>query len=242
MFPVARLSVDVQSPLRKSAFGTAVATSKSAVKDRLREAQRRWLSKVIDETGKTPTEIARLGGINPSTLTRFRNDARHGGALSPVTIGVISERTGIPIDPEALSRPLPPARPGGFREREAEPYVASSGDPLADAVTSFIAGRVGVDPWTLRTRALEYEGFRPGDVVIVNLNGTPRPGDVVCVQIYDFANGRAQTVFRLYEPPFLIGSGPDEAVRKPRRADEDSVAIKGVVEMTFRRRTGRNES
>lgn len=90
--------------------------------------------------------------------------------------------------------------------------------------------------WELKSEALLHEGYRPGDILIVNLNAQPKPGDIVLVQLYDWRNrAGTETVFRLYEPPFLIASGPVEAARKPRLINADDVGIKGVVEAMLRR-------
>jgi hypothetical protein len=48
-----------------------------------------------------------------------------------------------------------------------------------DALRSLIGDRNGIEPWLLHTRALELEGFMPGDIVLVDLNASPKPGDAV---------------------------------------------------------------
>lgn len=219
--------------------------SQTEIQKDVREAQRRWLDELVDFTkrpdrprGLSLTQIARLSGLADSTLTRFRNAQSYEGALSPMTIRKIEIATGFPAPLSAIGEEA--GLRAAFREPEASPYQPSPQDPFAAAIKLLIADRRGVDPWTLKSRALEYEGFKPGDILVVNMNAEPRAGDIVCAQIYDFEQGRADTVFRLFEPPFLLGAGPDEAHRRPIRADEGHVAIKGVVETTFRRRTARS--
>ena len=96
--------------------------------------------------------------------------------------------------------------------------------------------RNGVDPWVLRSNALLSIGYLPGDVMLVDLNERPRAHDVVCAQVYDWVRSRAQTVFRLYEPPYLLASTTDQAVLRPLVVDDNVVVVKGVVTASIRPR------
>ncbi len=60
--------------------------------------------------------------------------------------------------------------------------------------------------------------------------------DVVCAQVYDWARGKAETVFRLYEPPYLLSSTTDPKLLRPLVVDDDVVMIKGVVVASLRSR------
>lgn len=101
---------------------------------------------------------------------------------------------------------------------------------MSRAVAALVGNDPARAPWVLKSRALEVEGFRPGDVLVVDLNASAQAGDVVCAQIYDWQNHAAtQTVFRVYEAPFLISAGYDRSDRKPRLVDGETVVIKGVV-------------
>jgi transcriptional regulator with XRE-family HTH domain len=203
----------------------------------LKERQIAWLRDMLARHGLKPTPLAERAGVNPSTLTRKLNGTDMGGPFTEATIAKIAAAFG--EDYPTLSGGSGGGRSAGFRDTEAEPYVAVASDPLADAIRH-LCDRPGVDPWTLHSRALEYEGYRPGDIMIVDLNAEPRRGDVVCAQLYDWQRpGGTQTVFRLFEPPYLVGAGPDEASRKPRLIDNDSVAIKGVVLTSLRPRASR---
>jgi len=129
----------------------------------------------------------------------------------------------------------------GFGEAEAVPYDATQAPADFDAlVAGFIGGRNGVDPWQLRTRALELAGWLPGDVVIVDLNAEPADGDLVCAQRYDDARDRVETIWRLYEKPYLIAAAADRAAF-PTERDDTVIAIKGVVVATFRPRRSRDD-
>jgi SOS-response transcriptional repressor LexA len=87
----------------------------------------------------------------------------------------------------------------------------------------------------LRSRSLESAGYMPGDILMVDLNGRPEPGDVVCAQIYD-RSGKAETIFRIYEHPFLVAATLDGRLMKPHLVDNDRVVIRGVVIASLRER------
>ena len=122
----------------------------------------------------------------------------------------------------------------GFAEPEAEPYGLAGTTDFDAVVRDWIGERAGVDAWILRTRALELAGYLPGDVVIVDLKATARPHDIVCAQLYDFKTMKADTIWRRYEPPYLVAVSSDAALLKPER--DDVASIKGVVIGTFRPR------
>jgi len=195
----------------------------SESRQRLAEAQRAWLQRVTRDTGLTLTEIARKAGKHHTTLTNFMNKPDR-GPLNPLTITLVAEATGVPASAEARGTPAPE----GLAE-EAEPYLAGSESPLDLAVRALVAARPGVDPWRLRTHALEDAGYLMDDIVIVDLNATPRAGDAVCAQLYDWPRGRAETIWRIFEPPYLVTATNDPALRKPILVDDDRVVIKGVL-------------
>lgn len=56
-----------------------------------------FLRHLIAATEKTPTELARLAGVNQTTLTRPLNNAEHKYAVKFQTLQDLSEKTGIPL-------------------------------------------------------------------------------------------------------------------------------------------------
>lgn len=192
------------------------------VSDEARRTTRGWLLRVANHTGKSLAALADEAGVARSTLYRAVDEANP-HVPSTVTIAKISALTGFP-PPDSYgnggSRP-------GFSEAEAEPFRFDEASPELDGlVRQFIGGRPGVDPWVLKTRALELAGYLPGDVVIVDLNARPHRGDVVVAQVYDFSHERAQTIWRLYEPPSLVAASADRGLMQAYR---DDAQIKGVV-------------
>lgn len=196
--------------------------TKSERKQRLRDRHKVWLTTISRESGRTLTAIARDAGLDQSALTRFMNDDERGATLDSLTIDAIMEVTNAPA-PFEQANAAP--RPAGFAESEAEPY-----DPTPHDLAPFGMENAHLAWFTLRSRALEFEGIRVGDRLIVDLNRAPKTGDIVCAQIYNWSRANdTQTVFRLYEPPALVASGPPEAGRKTRLIDGENVVVRGVV-------------
>lgn len=209
----------------------------------LRDGQRRWIERLLAHARQrdaraTLTSIARAAGLNANTLTRFMSHANEDGALSTRTLRAVAAAAGYPITSDVLGEQTASAI-GGLREPEAEPYQPQPSDPLDPAIAAMITQYPHAAPFTLRSRALEYEGYRMGDVLIVDLTASPQAGNVVCVQIFDVQSGEARTAFRLFEPPYLIAAGPVDDARRPRLIDSDTVVIRGTVLAALRRRSTR---
>jgi hypothetical protein len=186
---------------------------------------RDYLRRVIAHMRKPPTRIAKEVGVAPSTLTRLLKEDST-ATLHARTISRLQEYSGISFfggDPSA------PATFRGLAE-DAVPFDAKGADPaVSAAIKALIGGRKAADPWTMRTRALERIGFLPGDIVIVDLGRRPEADDAVCAQVYDWRRAAAETVMRLYEPPYLVAASLDEGLRRPLVVDNEQVIIKGVL-------------
>lgn len=202
------------------------------------EELRNWLRDVLAQTQTDPTNLARKSGVAPSTLLRF---LRGDGSLSFRTAAKLAHATGakLPMVAEQQPQPQPLA---GFSEIEGTPFeLDRSAKPktrLEQAIHALIGGRVAADPWLLSSNTLEDAGYLPGMIVIVDLNAQPDRGDVVCAQLYRWEEGTAETIFRLYEPPFLLAATREARYRKPLFVDNDRVVIKGVVTEALRVRAG----
>lgn len=217
-----------------------------------RDETKAWVRAVLAHLGMKPTELARKIGRAPSTVNRFLNDPGAGHDLSPDTVARIAEVAKI----RPYQSPGEEARrPAGAPAPEAYTLFFTSGGGLPDtghevpgrpnlstpafimdACRSIAAGSNSVRPWVYDSNGLINAGYMPGDVLLVDLNEKPKPHDVVCAQVYDWHGGRAQTVFRLYEPPYLLASTTDAAMLRPLVVDDDVVVIKGVVVASLRPR------
>lgn len=189
-----------------------------------------WVNAILQHKGLKPSRLAKEAGVNHGTILKFLNDPIGAARLNTYTIEKLEKYSGIP--PFETS---PVGAPRGFSENESEIYDPPAGSYLSGAINAIKAGRNGIDPWVLNSRALENAGYFPGDVLLVDLNETPADGDVVCAQMYDRV-GRAETVMRIYEHPFLIAATTDRNLLKPALVDNKSVVIRGVVVATLRDR------
>lgn len=201
-----------------------------------RDTQLAWVRAILAHLGVSATELARRAKIAPSTLQRPLNDPDWAGMLSGRTMSAIADIAGL--------RPLEfPVRGRGAAEPEATPYIYDQARDAADnfdrSVRELCQGRAGRDPWVMKSYALELSGVLPGDVMIVDLNIQPAPEDVVCAQIYDWAGSKSETVFRLFDPPYLVTNSVRAGREKPMAVDNSSVVIKGVVTTILRNRAGR---
>ena len=194
---------------------------------------RGWLSEVLRRSGLSPYALAKKAGVSTTTITRGLDpNAKH--TLSSTTVAKIRAVAGDHAH-------AGPAAPIGFAESGADelsPVAAgTSGDPrVDDAVRYLVAGDQGLVPWKLNTRALEVAGYLPGDIAIVDLNAQAVDGDAVVAQHYVGSN--AQTIFRLYQKPYLVAAATDRAIRRPLAVDDMAVSIRGVVVASFRPRRG----
>jgi hypothetical protein len=199
--------------------------SRSDAKAITRTRQIDYVREIIRSTGLTASRIAREIGRSTTTLTRFLADD-YDGTLHPTVVQALADWSGIPFtdaEPAAQSR--------GFRE-EAVPY--EPGPPgTVDPVAALIGQRYQAHGWLVK---MDMPGVavRKGDVVVVDQMAPPVPGDLVCCQFEDGMT--VTTVFRIWHPPFLFGTGTDPTATKPELANEENRRIVGVVTDVVRSR------
>jgi len=196
--------------------------------------QRLWLREVLEATGLKPAQVATGAGTSTSTLTRFLNDESYKGILAPDTVERIKNKYNVP-GPEELSaaRRTPLI---GLSEA-ARLDTRKEKNELAQIVGSILRGRPNVEAWRLKTMALESVGYLPGDIVFVQIlgeNEMPKQQDAVCAQVVDYQHGAAETVWRVYDAPFLVGAGQDRTAYKPLLVDGERVKIVGVIRESYR--------
>ena len=200
------------------------------VVENVRKRHLDWVDFILKSRNWSRNRLSKEAGINPSTLTKFYNGRDGAGLLQSYTIEKIEKASGVP----AFETSLPTVQ-RGLSEDESTRYEAEPASHVPPAVDALRGNRNGVDPWVLRSRGLEAAGYLPGDILIVDLNAAPRSGDVVCAQVYDRA-GKAETVMRVYEHPFLVAATFDPSLFKPLLVDNDRVQVRGVVVASFRER------
>jgi transcriptional regulator with XRE-family HTH domain len=194
-----------------------------------------YLRNVLRRTGWTQTELAKRAGIDPSTLSRFLSRESREHALRPSTISRIEQVSGLRFsDSETASQKTSDST--GFGESEAAPFSVASNDEV-QTLTNLLQSRgAKVDPWILKSRSLELAGYLPGDILFVRLDTHPLSGDTVCAQVYDWANNRAETIFRVFQPPYLVAATTDMKRMQPLEVDGGKVVIKGTVTASLRLR------
>lgn len=198
----------------------------------IREQQKAWIGSILAMTEWTPTELARRSRVNQTTLTRFLNDPQEKATLSSRTIAMISEATGWDayVQPENDTRRLP-ATIGDVESLPSGDQVLRA--DIEAALHGIIGSRNAAFARLVKTRALETAGYLPRDIIVIDQNEPPRRGDVV-VATQDLSRdaggpSRAESLLRIYEPPFLVTATHDPASRKPLFVDDETVVIMGVV-------------
>lgn len=203
--------------------------------DPVKKEQIDWVRAVMAHLGLTSAnQLAERAGINPANIQRPLSE-NFKGKFGVNTIAAIARAANL--------RPMEFPNPGiGFPETEAVPFVyGEHSDAIASnidrAVRELTRGRNGRDAWVIKSRAVQASGFLPGDIAIVDLNLSPAAQDVVCAQIYNWSSMRSETVFRVYQPPYLMtNSLRFDGVDKPLLVDGQNIVIKGVVDGMVRAR------
>lgn len=195
----------------------------------LREVVREWLRSIMDKHAVSQRQIGLRAGVSPATVNRAMS-ADGDFVMTTSVISKISDAFGEPL-PAALARPAVPAtRAMGFSESDLAAYAGPADYLPAKAATNH--GR-----WRITSRALEQEGFRPGDVLDFDLGLAPEAGDIVVAQVYNMQRGTADTILRVYYPPYLLTRSTDEAVDpRPLYVDNERVKIMGTFVRMVRER------
>ena len=189
---------------------------------------RAWLRWAMKLTGMRPSPFAKEAGLSPSTVLRAI-DEENPISMERRSIDKIVERFEIP-GPDTYLTQGSYARSttirAAFVDVELEKYTAETPN-----LTS-TQGR-----WEIRTRALELAGYLPGDTVIADSGEAPRANDVVIARHLHTGKPGADTVLRIYDPPYLLTATLDDnAKRKPLLVDNVNVSIWGVVVKSWRER------
>lgn len=163
--------------------------------------------------GLSQTQLGKKAGIDQPSMSRFERGTRR-----PSTAQTVALADALGIDPREL---LP--------RRSADHATGqSSGRPMAGAVSpaapnvlqrlaesiAAVASRPGFDLWQVRDRSMQTAGYLPGDFMLVRQLGEEgadmlHVGDAVIAQVVSPASGEAATVFRRFDPPFLMPASLD---------------------------------
>lgn len=192
-----------------------------------------WLRAVAAHLNVSPSALALASGVAASTLTRYLNDESNTVGISQSTLEKIEEYSGISVFQ------MPGQRARGLSEPDAEPYDLNGHNDgwLQTAITAACHGNNNVFPFRMRSWALDQCGVIPGDILIIDMSGKPRQGDIVCAQVTDWQTGSAETIMRIYEAPYLLAQSAKLGIQRPIVVDEERVAIRGVMMGSMRARS-----
>ena len=135
------------------------------------------------------------------------------GLKAPIPHG-FSEPEGIPFQHAPTSQ-----RPE-FQHKEGRAYLHGIEPP---APHSFAL--------EIRDDSMNLEGLLPGDIILSAINAAYAPGDIVIAQLYKGMG--AETIVRLYRPPFLIPRSMNASHREIA-ADSPDVRIVAPVLRSLR--------
>lgn len=182
--------------------------------DEGQESWRVWLRTVVGTHGGV-TAVARLAEVPKQTLDNYLS----GRTKKPNLDYLRRIAAACAVE---MSWMKEVSAPGGLAEPEVVPYA---GPPIVFP-PKVPANR---ERWTVRTRALDLAGVLPGDVIEFDLGAAPATGEPVVAQVYDDVAGTAETVLRLFHPPFLMVRSSDPAVDpRPLQLDTEGQRVKVV--------------
>lgn len=207
-------------------------------RDERRAEVRAWLEGILEARDLTASKLARKmneGGvpISPATLYRVLDPDRV-GAPEMDTIAKIEAFTGIKFAAEEAGKARTSHRISvvtpGFADTDAT-------EILGDATPTALQPGPNQGVWRINSRAVELAGFLPGDQVLFDFEATPQPGHLVVAQHYNLDRGSAETLIRIYEPPYLTVRTMDPAVAsEPLLIDGKRVALRGAFMRMLRTR------
>lgn len=187
---------------------------------------RNWVQDLMKRTGLKATPLAKGAGLSPSTLLRALDED------SPTEL----DRRSIRKLVEKYNVAAPAiAEPQLLTPDPDEPELI-----LPEEVTSVFAGKQLTAAQYVReinTRAIELVGYWLGDMTLFDTSVSPEGGDIVEALVYNPVRGTAETVPRLYDPPYIVARTTDPTVnQKPLLVDGSTVRIVSVALMMQRER------
>ncbi len=199
---------------------------RSARNAALQAAQRRWVEALANDRQLTKSALAKGADLQPSTLTRLFSDG-YTGLLSQAVIDQLATTYQVPAPVVTSDEDAPRVAFG-----DAETLDFSDTAPsLARMVRAAIDGHNAVDPWVMRSDALEAAGILAGDIMLVDLNARPEPGDACCLQLLDpYPALRGRTIWRVFQDGFYVAARFARLqAEAPIAAGSPGLVLRGVV-------------
>lgn len=193
-----------------------------------------WLEAIMAEKRLSPIQLAKNVGVSPTTIYRALDPD---GEFTPTmkTLLKISNKTGATM-------------PGGHghHPRSYDIHEVEHFRPKSAALKHLMFSDLNLFPVTIEEnrkrsqevyqvmdRALDLEGYLPGDIVVVDPAVQPRPGDIVCA-VVDKKVAEESEILRRFEPPYLISRSLDRLVEPAPILLDRTVHIKGTVTSLIR--------
>ena len=186
-----------------------------------------WLKPLVDKAGSIG-KLARLTTVSKQTISRAIDPGPdYTSVMQTVNILKIASSMGVQ-PPAGIGAP---SLPSGFSEPES--FEISHNEVPEELHPSHLDQHV----FRINTRAIELppHGYMPGDIVMIDRTVKPQKNDVVCAQVIDNHSGTAETVWRVYDPPYLYPQTTDSLInKKPLTVDGESVDIVGPIIKSLR--------
>lgn len=189
-------------------------------------------------------ELASATGINQNTIWKLENGEQQMRVQHLKTFARALNVTPIDLLPDEYVQNE--QKNTEFMECEAQAWhPAKRNNSVKDTIDTdnkrnyqdFITALLHDNPrrsaWVYKGRSLEHEGYKSGDIFIMDEDVKPQAGDIVCAQIYN--NNNADTLFRVFQPPFLLAASSRPEFRAPIMIDTFRVRVVGTVTETFRK-------
>lgn len=187
--------------------------------DELREAQRRWLERVMKARDWSAGHWAELAGLSPSTISRFINSTDHKFLLTFKTLSKLATAANVPMFQHGKDNEAIP----GLDEEELEMIPFDTPNPRTST-------------WRIKGQAMRNAGFLPNDMIEFDPNPMPHIDDIVLARV----KSTGETVMRIYAPPYLLAASNHPSDFPPLYVDGNNVMIIGVMLRSWRERPDRN--
>lgn len=199
----------------------------------------KWFKTQQKKAGVTAEDIARRMGRDRSVVSHILNGrqrmslewAQAFADVLGVSVTEVLEHAG--AVPKLVARQLQP----GFADSDAAAWIPQGADDRqVPTMAAAMGQRPGIDVWQIRSAAMAFMGYMPGDYMLVDTHVTERvrAGDVVIAQVYDNAKGTATTLLRRFEPPVLVAASPEPDDRRVYVVDGTNVVIRGKIVGSWR--------
>lgn len=200
----------------------------------------KWFKQQQKKVSVTAADIAAVRGLDRSVISKIYNGkqrmsldwAKAFAQVLEVPLADVLEHAG--VADEATAQQLTP----GFADGDATPFRGKPATThrVTEQARIMGADRAGIDVWDITSRAMQLDGYMPGDHILLDTHQSEqcKAGDAVMAQVYDHTTGGATTIFRRYHPPVLVAASADPDDARVRVVDGDNVVIMGKVIASWR--------